>query len=56
MNAKKVREDMETLIYDVMDIMDKSGYNTDEYKNLYKNMSDEQFFKHMKQFLNDDTE
>ena len=42
MNAK--REKAEALIYKVMDTLDKDGYNSSYYKNIFASMSDTQFF------------
>ena len=49
MNAK--RQKVEKLIYDVMDAADKTGTNSDYYKKLFADMSDEQFIKFFKQRL-----
>jgi hypothetical protein len=43
MNAK--REKAEALIYEVMDTLDKDGYNSSYYKNIFASMSDTEFFK-----------
>lgn len=43
MNAK--REKAEALIYKVMDTLDKDGYNSSYYKNIFASMSDTDFFK-----------
>lgn len=43
MNAK--REKAEALIYKVMDTLDKDGYNSSYYKNIFASMSDTEFFK-----------
>lgn len=43
MNAK--REKAEALIYKVMDTLDKDGYNSSYYKNIFASMSDAEFFK-----------
>lgn len=43
MNAK--REKAEALIYNVMDTLDKDGYNSSYYKNIFASMSDTEFFK-----------
>ena len=50
------RKDIEQLIYDTFDAIDPSGSNTLKYKNLFAPMSDKEFEKFMKDFLNDDNE
>ena len=39
------RKQAEKLIYDVFDAVDKTGTNTEHYKQLFAEMSDEQFYK-----------
>ena len=41
--TKKQREEIETLVLSSMDIIDKSGTNTEYYKGLFGKMSDTQF-------------
>ena len=41
--TKKERQDIENLIFSSMDILDKSGTNTEYYKDLFGRMSDNQF-------------
>ena len=50
------RKQIEQLIYDTFDAIDPSGSNTLKYKNLFSPMSDKEFEKFMKDFLNDDNE
>lgn len=49
MNAK--RKQAEELIYKVMDILDKEGYNTAYYQKLFSKMSDAQFITFFKKQL-----
>lgn len=51
---KKKRQEMENLIYMVFDELDTTGKNTLKYKELFSKMSDTQFDKYMKDFLNND--
>jgi len=46
------RKKMEDLIYGTFNILDKTGKNTQKYKERYSKMSNEQFDKEMKKFLN----
>lgn len=46
------RKKMEDLIYGTFNILDKTGKNTQKYKEKYSKMSNEQFDKEMKRFLN----
>lgn len=39
------RKQAEKLIYDVFDAVDKTGTNTEHYKQLFAEMSDDQFYK-----------
>ena len=39
------RKQAEKLIYDTFDALDKTGTNTEHYKQLFAEMSDEQFYK-----------
>ena len=43
--TKKKIEEIKEFIYKGFDIIDKSGTNTDYYKNLFDNMTDEEFEK-----------
>lgn len=45
----KQRRDAETLIYKVMDALDKTGTNSEKYKEHFSNMSDLQFEKLFKE-------
>ncbi len=45
--TKKQRSDVEKLIYDTMSAVDKTGTNTEYYKDLFSSMSDEPFYKLM---------
>ena len=51
MISKKQREDAEILIYKVLDTVDPSQTNSDYYKNIFKDMTDEQFFRFFKKRL-----
>lgn len=48
----KKRAKIEKLIYDVMNALDKTGLNTENYKAKYSSMNDDQFFRHIKRFIN----
>lgn len=48
---KAARLEAEKLIYDTFDKVDKTGANTEYYKQLFATMSDEQFFKFFKRRL-----
>lgn len=50
----KKRKEMETLIYNFFDAIDKSGTNTKKYKELFKDMSDAQFSSYFKQMFEND--
>ena len=39
------RKEAEKLIYDTFDALDKTGTNTEYYKELFAGMSDDQFYK-----------
>ena len=54
MNAK--RKKIQNMIYDTISILDKSGKNLEAYKKFFDSMSDEEFNKYMKRFLNDPEE
>lgn len=41
--TKKQRDEIETLVLESMKVLDKSGTNTDYYKDLFSRMSDTQF-------------
>lgn len=43
--TKKQREEIETLVLNSMSVLDKSGTNTEYYKDLFSRMSDNQFEK-----------
>lgn len=45
------REKAESLIYSVMDKLDKKGYNTNYYKELFSGMDDKQFYEFCKREL-----
>lgn len=45
------RKKAEELVYQVMDKLDKEGYNSDYYKTLFSKMSDAQFIKFCKRNL-----
>jgi len=47
----KNRKEIENLVYETFDALDPSGTNSSKYKELYSQMSDAQFDKHMKGFL-----
>ena len=49
--TKAQRKKVEQLIYDTMDKLDKTGSNTNYYKELFEGMSDAQFFKLMQKEL-----
>lgn len=48
-NVKASRKKIETLIYKVYDILDKTGKNTEYYKRLFAGMSDKEFVDFFKQ-------
>lgn len=43
--SKKQRQDIEALIYQTFDALDKSHINTEHYKALFATMTDDQFYK-----------
>lgn len=51
MITKQQREQAEKLIYDVFDKLDKTGANTEYYKNIFNQMTDDQFFNFFKRRL-----
>lgn len=51
--TKQKRKKMEDMIIDVYEIMDKQGANLQQFKNMFKSMSDSQFDAYFKKFLND---
>lgn len=51
-NANK-RKQIEDKVYKVFSLLDKTGANTQKYKNLFKEMSDEKFDKYIKDMLRD---
>lgn len=48
-DIKKAREKVEQRIYKVMDILDKTGQNTEYYKKKFAEMNDKQFYKFFNQ-------
>ena len=50
---KKLRSDMETLIYEFFSLLDPSGANTAKYKAFFGKMSDEQFKRFFDRFFKD---
>lgn len=52
----KKRQEMETLIYNFFNTIDITGKNSEKYKAMFDNMSDEQFNKYMKKFLYDENQ
>ena len=50
------RKHIEQLIYDTFDAIDPSGNNTEKYRNIFSKMSNDEFEKHMKDFLSNDEE
>jgi arginyl-tRNA synthetase len=48
------RKKIEKTIYDVFNILDKTGENAKKYQELFSKMSDEKFNSYMKKFLNSD--
>jgi hypothetical protein len=51
---KKIREKYENRIYELMDDLDPSGYNSDVYKTSFSRMSDKEFIELMKKIAGDD--
>lgn len=51
MITKKQREEAESLIYRVMDSVDKTKTNSDYYRKIFANMTDEDFFDFCKRRL-----
>ena len=49
--SKSQRKQVEQLVYDVFDKVDKTGANTEYYKQLFSKMSDEKFFDFFKRRL-----
>lgn len=49
--TKAQRKEVEQLIYDTFDKVDKTGANTEYYKQLFAKMTDDQFFKFFKRRL-----
>jgi len=56
MTISEKRKKIETMILTTMNKMDKTGSNGNKYKAFFKSMSDEQFTKWAKKFLNDEDE
>lgn len=50
------RKYIEKIIYDTYNALDPSGVNTDKNKSFFSTMSDSEFEKFMKSFLNDEDE
>ena len=50
------RKEIEDLVYKVFDALDPSGMNTNKYKKILTDMSEEQFAKWLKDFLEDPNE
>lgn len=50
------RKEIEKVIYDVFDALDPSGVNTTKQRNTFENMSDQEFAKFMKEFLDNEEE
>lgn len=50
----KKRKEIENLIFTTFSKLDKTGTNTKYYKDFFSKMSDAQFDKYMKKFLNSD--
>lgn len=50
------RKEIEDLIYKIFDALDPSGMNTTKYKKILGDMSEEQFAKWLKDFLEDPNE
>lgn len=50
------RKEMENLIYNFFNTIDVTGRNAENYKKQFSTLTDEQFEKFMKKFLNDDTQ
>lgn len=48
------RKEIEKMIIETFNILDKSGRNGEFYKTFFKNMSDKEFDSYMKKFLADD--
>lgn len=48
-DLKKARKIVEKKIYDTMDIVDKTGNNTEYYKKLFAKMPDQEFYKFFQQ-------
>ena len=46
----KKRAEIEKTVYDVMYLLDKSGYNANFYKEFFGKMSDAEFDSYMKSF------
>jgi hypothetical protein len=46
--TKKIREEIETLIYKVFDTLDSTGTNTEHYSVMFSKMSDKRFLDYLK--------
>lgn len=53
-NKKLLREQAMKMILDSIGLVDKGGKNVKKYKEMYEKMTDDQFHKHMIEFLQDD--
>ena len=51
MKVNKQREEVEILVYKVMDALDPSGTNSSHYKEKFSQMTDAQFTKFLKNEL-----
>lgn len=54
--SKETRKKMTDFVVNLMGILDKLGENSKKYREFYDSMTDEQFYKHMKKFLYDESE
>lgn len=50
------RKQAEKILYDTLNIMDKSGVNTGHYKKMFSKMKDKEFDSFMIKFLKDSTQ
>lgn len=50
------RKKIQEMVINVMDMMDKSGFNSQRYKDFFKTMDDKKFETFIKKFLADDSE
>ena len=49
--SKQKRNEIETLVYKTFDAVDKSGTNSDYYRKLFADMTDDQFYKFLQRRL-----